>query len=342
MKLIHFAHLGEAQTFIKQLRLTRSDTASGLYTSDSVHLLVSGEGPFESLGKISFLLGTYKYTKVINYGIAGALNKNLDKDEIYPIRTVYSFSETAPRFKSFTSELNNISSKLDCITTESRVLDDSMASELSCFADIVDRELWGVSYACHMAKVGFESFKLISDYAGNETQCFDIKAQALKFSDTLYEHYLSFSEQQDLDKENIDEFTCPFHLSFNHKHQFIKVIKALKLKYGLEVDQVYSKIHIQEIQGLGIKEKMKVTMMMNRLQQLLNPLEKKIDEQIEQAIKPFTQIGGKVKYDPYLESKKLTLQMEINSQSNLTSLKRAIDLFDFKRIERIWRGDIDV
>ena len=59
---------------------------------------------------------------------------------------------------------------------------------------MVDQELWAVANSCNLFKIPFYSYKLISDYAGENTLQLNFKAQAKSFSENL----LQFSNQHEL------------------------------------------------------------------------------------------------------------------------------------------------
>lgn len=337
MQLIVIAHRGEAQEFIKNLYLKADESLSGLYTSDQLALLISGEGIFDVFTKLPFIFAKHNIKNVLNYGIAGALDKKLEIGQIISIRTVYGFNETKPKFHSFTSNSKN--ANYDCITTDERVLSDEFAKKINPFAPIVDRELWAIAKCCSQYKIPFDSFKLISDYAGTQTACFDIKEKALEYSEALFEEYLRFDQSNRLEMIDIQ---TPITMSFSNKVKYKKVITSLSLRENKSIDEILSGIDIDKIKALDIKPKNKASILIEKLDTQLNPVRTKINQKLEIYFKTFTDIGAKVKIDPKLETQKFNLSIDVNNAKNLKNLKLALESFDFKKIDKLWNGEIDV
>jgi nucleoside phosphorylase len=337
MKLIHLAHRGEAQEFLKVLALKADPRQSGVYFDDSVVLVISGEGIPETISKLSYAISIYSPTDIINYGIAGSLSKRVEVNSFYEIRTSYLYEDDKPKFKSFTTQ--NDSSKIDCISTNQRVLSDMYADILSNFAGIVDRELWGVGFVAKSFNLPFRSFKLISDIAGESTHCFDLKERALEFSSALCEFYLTNINSPIL--ENL-VFTPPIIMSFSNRVRYQKLITNLNLKENITEEEILKSIEVENILEEKIRSKEKANQILAKLESKLNPINSIANDQIQNATKAFTNIGAKVKFDKALETKSFNLSIDINSQKNLDNLKRSIDIFDYKKIEKIWSGDLNV
>lgn len=337
MQLIVIAHRGEAQEFIKNLHLKADDSLPGLYANSEVALVISGEGIFEVFTKLPFIFAKHNITKVLNYGIAGALTNILEIGQIVSIRTVYGFNETRPKFHSYTSDSKN--AKYDCITTDERVLSDDFAKQINPFAHIVDRELWAIAKCCGQYKIPFESYKLISDFAGSETACFDIKEMALEYSESLFEEYLTLTECLSLETVDIP---TPIAMSFSNKAKYKKIMTALCAREDQSFEQILAELDIEEIKTLDIKPKTKASILIEKLDTRLNPLRNKINKQLNVHFKIFTDIGAKVKIDPKLETQKFTISIDVNTQKNLTNLKTAIESFEFEKIQKLWNGELDV
>ena len=225
MQLIILAHRGEAQEFLSNLELKADPKMAGLYSNETQSLLISGEGIYEVMSKLPYALAKYNITSVINLGIAGALDPDLKVNQTYTIRTIYGFNETKPKFKSFTTADKN--AKIDCITTDTRVLSNNFAKSLAPFASLVDREVWGIAKCCHQLNITFYCYKLVSDIAGDATQCFEIKAKAIKFSQILFEAYLSHEETDQIEDQ---EYIPPIQMSFSNKLKYNKLIKSISAR----------------------------------------------------------------------------------------------------------------
>jgi nucleoside phosphorylase len=338
MKLIHLAHRGEAQEFIRNLDIKSVPDFEGLYLGEDLAVLISGEGLEATMAKASHVCGRYNITKILNFGIAGALSSKIIKDEVYKVRTCYAFSDKV-QFKSFTTVENKESkTTIDCISFNQRVLATKEANQLSHFAHIVDRELWSIGYVAKLNNISFESYKLISDIAGADTDCLDIKDRALSFSEKLYAYFLKLNEVPSPDFS----FITPFAMSFTHKKRYEKLMAIATQKLQMSEMEILEKIEHKSISNLKFKEKEKVNELLTRLETLIDPINSIAQEYLEKAFIPFTRVGCKVNYDRNLEKECFSIKFDINSQTNLDNLKRAIDLFDIKKINNIWNGKFNV
>lgn len=337
MELIILAHRGEAQEFIKNLHLKSDDSLSGLYSNEEQVLLISGEGIFEVFTKLPFIFAKHNISHVLNYGIAGALTTHLDINQIVSIRTVYGFNEKTPKFHSFSSESQN--AEFDCITTDQRVLSDDFAKMINPYAAIVDRELWAIAKCCTQFKIPFESFKLISDYAGTQTACFDIKQKALQYSEALFEEYLHHWNSTEM---KATEIPTPLPMSFTNKIKYKKIMTAISLRDNKTYDEILNQIDFENIKAQDKKAKIKANLLIEKLDEILNPLRTKINQNLNLYFKTFTDIGAKVKIDQKLETQKFTLSMEVNTDKNLKNLRTAIENFDYGQVEKLWAGEVDV
>lgn len=319
MDLLVFAHRGEAQSFIKHHKFQDEN----LYRGVTYCVLITGEGIWEATK-----LGRYlsDIDRVINLGIAGALTRDLKLEEIYPIRTHYLYEYEKPQFKSFSNELDG---QLDCITCLDRILDDKLANTLSNFAQIVDREAWMLAKISQDAGIPFESYKLISDYAGRETACFDIKEKAKEYSDTLFDYY------QSLSKPNIEEnpIDLPFECSFTQKKRILKLIGSLQKKFHNDLTFYTERLGFP-------KDKKAVNQFIEKLEKELNPLLSQINERLVAIEKPFNDIGAQLSFDPKLEKKKFRLSMEINDARNIEKLVSVLKDFNYSEIDNLWNGDV--
>lgn len=324
MRLLHFAHRGEAQTFIKRLNLKPINEKQNIYQKNDLLLCLSGEGPMEALNLVSFILGKYDITEVINLGIAGSLSPRVEKHKAYYIRSTYAHLGEKSQFHSFTSVQGG---SFDCITSFERVLTDECAQKLGNFADIVDRELWGVAKACAYNNTPWISLKYISDKAGSLTNCFDLKAMALEFSNELYRTYnqLTTSEPVINEKESL---ALPFHASFTQTKRIEKLSSLLKLS-SLETTDL-------------AKEFNDAHSFINTLEDKVNPINAVIKKEIQKAATPFEKIGAQILINPKLDQRKIKLQMEINSQTNIENLIGCLRSFDFSKVEDLWDGKLDV
>ena len=199
MLLITMAHRGEAQEFIKRKYTQPTEFYfRGIYRSNEDILLLTGEGIQSTTIRLTAVCTYFgnKIDRVINMGIAGALDPALQLNQIYGIRRVcHEFSDN-PEYGSF--QCVETFSKYDCITACRRVNDDKYAADLKNRAQIVDRELWAIGSVSSHFNLPFKSYKLISDYAGKITDSGQIRENAFDYSKHLFDFYknLSFSKEE--------------------------------------------------------------------------------------------------------------------------------------------------
>lgn len=198
-KLFVFAHKGEAQTFIQKLgmrlvkKLVKNDelaiTKQELYQNEEIYLLISGEGIFKAITHVTHLLTALpEIAEVYNFGIAGLLDnsKKENIEKIFPIGICYAHQNDNFSYQSFATNQEQNKRNLCCISASQRIKNSNSAKKLSVVADLVDREAWGIGYACHFLKRKFYCYKIISDIANETVDCFELKNKAKLFSDKLY------------------------------------------------------------------------------------------------------------------------------------------------------------
>ncbi len=342
MLLICMAHLGEAQKFISALKLKRVD--NNFYQSinddnDDYSLLLTGEGPTQVLTKLPYYIGKYNIDRVVNLGIAGCLDPNLELQQIYSIRTLYAYGETEAKFHSYTTANidTTIGPSIDCITADQRVLTDDYSKKLSHHAKIVDREAWAVARVCQEFKLTFFCYKLLSDHAGQQTACFDLKDQAEYFSEKLFDFFQDSEFNQQIIPQKEKEIELPFHASFTQQKRIELLLKYLSNTATLEELIISSRVLHPETH-----EKHRAKLFVTHLEETLNPINKTIENKMQGLIQQIHQAGASISYDKKFEKQKISLRMDINSQKNIDNLISALEQTSFAPFEDLWQGRFDV
>jgi len=194
MLLLTIAHRGEAQEFMKKSFTQSSEFYfPGVYRDGEDILLLTGEGIEQAILRVSSVLTYFgnKIDRVLNMGIAGAVLPDLQLNQIYGIRQVFHEYNGEKEFPAFLCKETH--SKTDCITVPRPVLYNKYSESLSRIAPICDRELWGIGYTCNQYQIPFKSYKLISDYAGVDTNMKEIKSKASEYSKHLFDFYKNLS-----------------------------------------------------------------------------------------------------------------------------------------------------
>lgn len=330
MKLLIFAHNAEAQAFLSQSKFTKQlSNVFDYFEGRDFDILICGEGPIEALKATLYTLAHKKYTRVINLGIAGALTGELKKGDIVQVRTAYG--EDA--FKSHTSLSKSI---IDCITSHSRVLTKESKTKLQPFADIVDRELWGIAEACKVIKIPFESYKYISDNAESE-ECLVIKAQACDISHELYQYYQS--QQNTPTKvqlhENLPEMITTFINQLSPTFTQRVQLETLFKKCLLKKIETHSLFDLTSYEGYPRKKRNQI--IIKKLLDLIDPIQK----EIQKACDSFGAMTT-IKALPNPEAMHLELKATIHSQEDLNQVIKDLSSLEIHTLERLYGGDIDV
>ncbi len=346
MKLLIFAHRGEAQTFIHHLEMKPYPmNFNGVYKSEDYILCITGEGHFKALKKTSALLGHFQeITQILNLGIAGSLNGQIEIGSVVKVRTVYGFN-SKPLFHSYTSQDGTV----DCISSSERVLSDQSAQVLSHFANIVDRELWGMANACEMFSLPFHSLKYISDKAGSSTDCYSLKDKAMYFSEQLWKAFLAFefplaNEEETKELITLDEIISSdyFHVTNSQSKMLESLIYKIKKRLQIQTKDLIQDFKDQDLNLEKLKPKQRTNQFINFLKNKLNPLRAKVIIKLESQFSLLRSMGAIVHYDPQLDKKEYSILMKINSQENINKLSKTLTELSFKEFNSTLDGDFDV
>ena len=222
--LLCFAHGLEAKAFLQNLDFQPLGTEFYHSTSKDLYLSVTGEGPLKALSQtLQHLTQHPRIRKVVNMGLCGGLSESSQSiGDILDVRTIYSDRPDDEQGVQFHSFSTNAESRVDLVTAWRRITSIEKAQELARFAQLVDREAWGHAYACKQLNRDFQCKKIISDFATNLEQCFEVRAKALEYSQALFEHYFSVIEP--------DFPTQPPEFDFDIKG-FVEDMRACKPPY---------------------------------------------------------------------------------------------------------------
>ena len=198
VKILIFAHRGEAQAFFNQWDLNPvSFYFSGLFKNKDFFVLITGEGPKEASEKTVAVLSSFRdeIGSVVNIGIAGSLSPKLKVGDMAWVRSSYAQNAERCEFKSYTTKHHT---SIDCITSYSRITTVEEKKTLSHFADLVDRELWSIASAAHLFKLDFLSLKLVSDDSDSSDFCQLVSDEAPALSKKLFDEFIKFENTNSL------------------------------------------------------------------------------------------------------------------------------------------------
>ncbi|MCB0486595.1 MAG: hypothetical protein KDC47_10405, partial [Flavobacteriaceae bacterium] len=178
-----------------------------------------------------------------------------------------------------------------------------------------------------------------------QTNCFDLKGRALEFSNFLYQYYLGMnSNSQKVDDPlskslYLSEQLALLPISFTMKKNLEKLITKIALKENLlekdlcdqilrVCDSSWKKTEYKTlIQKLEIRLAPHRLLMLNALTEFQNK---------------FENIGANILYDSSFEKEEFTLQMLVNSESNLKKLGKICHETSFEDFSKIIQGDLGV
>lgn len=348
MKLLIFAHRGEAQAFFNQWDFAPVDFHfAGLFKSKNYYLLITGEGPKEASEKTVAVIADLRdeLDEVLNIGIAGSLNPKLKIGDLVWVRSSYAQNAERCEFKSYTTTKND---NLDCITAYSRVTTPEEKKMLASFADIVDRELWSIMSAAHLFDLPAFSLKLISDEADSEDFCKLVKDEAPALSKKMLQAFLEREEKTvakkiEIHAETLEDkiLTHPkLYFTTSQARKLHTVLRGISIKKILSDSEVLGLIqNLIESEGDRTpKELSKI--LLNTLSDRLNPLNTKIKEKINASLKPLIETGAQVTFDPELEQDYVQVNFQIRNSKDQKRLILALEQFNYQKIKDIFRGNL--
>lgn len=355
MKLLVFAHRGEAQAFFNEWDLLPVEFFfTGLFKNHDHYLLITGEGPQVAGERVCAVLSALynEIESVINIGIAGSLTPKLSKGDHVWVRSVYAQHAEKCEFKSFTTKTHT---SYDCISAYSRVTLLEDRQKLASFADVVDRELWAIASACHLVKKDLLALKLISDDLKSENMCQLVKEEAPALSKKLFDLYRDHLRSLESIKPII--LTAPksqtltdlalshpkFYFTATQTRKLTQTLRGLYLKKILTEEKdllvLINEIIDQYAEEKTSKELSKV--LLHDLGEKLNPLNTEIREKISAILKPFSDSGIQANFDPELEQDYVQINYQIRSARDQKRLILCLEHFNYQKIKDIFAGKLD-
>jgi hypothetical protein len=335
MNLLTFAHRGEAKAFLREFPFKPvSFPFEGLYLNEKKLLLITGEGVQAASEKLSAVLGAYpQIEKVLNFGVCGTLEEKFNEGEIYPIRTCYMEKNSTMEFKSFSSQGKN---GVDCVSAHQRVLDGGYAKYLSYFAPLVDREVWAIGSVSSLFKKPFHSYKYVSDNADGEEICQVVSSKADEISESLLNYFLKLEFTPNI-KGIIPELKG-LHFTTSQKRLYNSLLKKLEIK-GLPLEKI---INLYEINALPLSPKQKAARVLKEMEASLFPFNEKVKNKLQNIIAPLEEEGLKIKLPKNFEIDEVEIGSVIKNHQDLSKLIGILKEFPLDRIQKAFRGSIDV
>ena len=184
MTLFVFAHLLEAEAFIKKLELKKVNISiNNVYSNSEYLLVVTGEGISNVISKLTNIISIYGNSifQILNFGIAGRLDPDLKINKCYEINSV----EMSDRKYALDDAENGVT----CVTYHHAVSSESEADLLLDSGQLVDMELWSVADVGASFKIPVRAVKLISDDARRTISLNEILKNVKFYSERLFDYF---------------------------------------------------------------------------------------------------------------------------------------------------------
>lgn len=333
MQLLTFAHYPEAQAFIEHFALKKHPKYSWLHHSDSLLVILTGEGLYEAGMRTSLCLGLFPaIDSVLNFGVAGTLDPKLPIHHIVKVRSIYGFDQK-PLFKSFQSDGN-----CDLVSSATRILDPNDVTPLKTMGQIVDREAWAIAFAAKDAGKEFQAFKYISDIAGELNACEPVKELASEASQALLETYLEYSPNLN---EESPLLIKGFHFTFSQQIEVKKLIHKLSIKFKNDVRDWLNDPIIKELQEQKITPKQRSKEFANYLRMKLDPFAYKKILFLNDFFHPLKQKHIEIGEGQSDQEPRIKVNFNFSNQLELKTKLDALKDFNFDAYYRFWQGEND-
>jgi nucleoside phosphorylase len=337
MILLTFAHRGEAQTFLKEMKLKAAKGATGLYLGHDHALLITGEGEHETLMSISSALPLIPEVRtIVNLGICGCIDNSVAIGDILRVRTAYHEDE----FKSFETLSSFSHDNVDIITTKKRILEQEVAKKLSVNASLVDREAWANGYCAKHFHKDFIAIKLISDQVSEAKICELIKDQAEDFSDKLYEYYQKLSIGNSISEiGHHDIFNDPnFYFTVALRRFFHQLIESLKQKQQRDESEILNPLCHKLLEHENFTAKHRAKILIEHLNEELYPFKTQVNKKLNELSVDLNKYDVHVKYDKDLERKGFHISAYIDGDSKKLLVSKAIEKYPWHKFVDIMDG----
>jgi len=335
MHLITMAHLGEALRVIEQFNLKK--ISSELFSGEKMMLLLTGEGPIEAAVKTALLIPQYRFTEIINLGIAGTLDDNLNVGEIHEVRSLYLIGDFKPSFKTFQAS----GTRVDCLTSFERILDIEKAQKLKGMGSLVDREAWGIAMTAKTHGIKFRSFKIISDKAGTISACELIKENASTFSDALA-NFLH-SKLDDNKTKTPQAFSLSgLYFTFSTEHKFKTLLTKLSIKENVTEDEVLKSLSLKELQERKLHPKERTRLLMEEMENRIDPTKKILTDRKNAWVKNIEGQGIRLQTDPKWENPQVTFSFDVCDDQELKQKVEILSRLSVKPFADLMNGQFYV
>lgn len=325
-----FAHFGEAQSFIEGLQAKRTTNPAGLdlFSNASEYILITGEGEHAAVLALTATIVAFpEINQVLNWGVAGSLDLSVQAGEIYSVRTVYGqkFEDTF-QYHSFTLDAS-VGTK-DLITAVNRVFTPELARHLGRVAPLVDMELWGLCSVAKRFSRPIQSFKIVSDKAG-QPACEMVRDNARLWSDRLWDHFNENFRNQaaEIEAEANEKLYEHLYMTQSQKMRLHKLVSIYRLRH---TDVSIADLSIFK-EDKKIKPKARTNKAIEWFENELQPIRKMLLKNIDSDLQALRRAGLEFSFDRTLEDPTLQVQISAKTSEEFKEKLAKLQSFEFSK-----------
>ena len=353
MNLLCFAHRGECAVFLRRLALRPLALSfAAAWQGEGLYVLLTGEG-IEPAGRtLAAFCARYEQdiAAIVNLGLAGGLDPQLERGKIYRVRTIYG-EKYAGQVEHHSYTSNDQRAVHDCISARARVLDAKTGTSLANFAALVDRELWGLASVAALFKLPLHAVKLVSEVVFDAEICQRARVERDQHSNALYQFWCdNFTNASPLPHhDHIAEClvalrTQGFYFTKVLQDKVMSLLASLALKHGWQANELAEKltthIEIEKILTTVPQPKQRTKLLLRSLQELHDPLRAQFDQRLAAVTAPLRKVA-KVTHHEDFANDDLSLASTISNHNDLTALQQALASFDYQRYRDLLNGISD-
>jgi hypothetical protein len=350
MRLLTFAHWGEAQCFFDYFTQSSPLSGESLYQLDEkTAVFITGEGIYESLTSLSQVFqefsrkGHSPIKEVINLGVAGALLKTLPLKTAYAIDQVYLWENKFPHPKSFPlkTPADKKHRSLQLLSSLERLqgINQQEHSPLAALADLVDRELWGQAYLCHKLHISLSAIKVVSDFVTDEQNCELVTQASARFSEILLQEYLNLFPQTEGKQTETNSPLESGEDSLLPADFYVTISQERELKKYAELMTEVTPEHLQQIRQEVMRPKDRTKKLLEQLQEKRDPIGSQMRKELEQLLLVWQRKDCHLSFERTLQNPSLKIALEVQDLKHWQRLARDLDRFPWKEWEDYWLQD---
>ncbi|MGH1363952.1 MAG: hypothetical protein ACRBF0_10375 [Calditrichia bacterium] len=336
-RLLVFAHRGEARSFLEANKWSAAESGiPGHYVFENQQLLITGEGTYEVLKKLSAVCSFKLPEIVVNLGTCGALRNELKTGEVVAVRTAYGSEGPQPLFKSYTS--SDSQATIDCISCSRRVESRELADQLANFASLVDREAWAVGSVAEMFKLSFYSYKLITDFADGAV----LVSDTAEISEQLlahYRHMIANNPAQPIVQAAPVDTPSEFYFTTSQRRLLKSLLQQLSIREKVNPDDILMEMGVSLEFGKKMRPKDKTAMLLQALSDRLSPFKAELRRELDEQIRAVKEVGWNVKFEPQFEDERIEIKATVRNESQLARLAKSLQQLPYRQIVALLRGE---